>query len=222
MGAVYWQLNDIWPVASWSSIDYFGRWKALHYYAKRFFQPLAISCQEEGLLTQDQNVNAESYPLKKSIRLCVENETFNKKTLVVHWEIRDTAAKILRRESVNLSVDKLSSSWLPKIDLPDLAINDQYVSFHLLEGINLISEGTVILSLPKFFHWLDPQLEYSIEGSTITVKAQHYAKSVEIQNKEQDIILSDNYFDMNGGEKKIQILSGKPKGIKLRSVFDIR
>ena len=39
MGAVYWQLNDCWPVVSWSSIDYGGRWKALHYYAKRFFCP---------------------------------------------------------------------------------------------------------------------------------------------------------------------------------------
>ncbi|MGN0977961.1 MAG: glycoside hydrolase family 2 protein, partial [Faecousia sp.] len=44
MGAIIWQLNDCWPVASWASIDYFGRWKALHYYAKRFFAPVLISC----------------------------------------------------------------------------------------------------------------------------------------------------------------------------------
>ena len=47
MGAVYWQINDCWPVISWSSIDYCGRWKALHYYAKRFFAPVMISCEEE-------------------------------------------------------------------------------------------------------------------------------------------------------------------------------
>jgi beta-mannosidase len=222
MGAVYWQLNDIWPVASWSSIDYFGRWKALHYYAKRFFQPLTISCLEEGLLTQEQNVNAEPYPLKKSIRLCVANETLAKKDLTVRWEIRDLQAKILRQETANVSASKLSSFWLPKIDLPDLRINDQYVSFHLFEGKNLISEGTVIFSLPKFFHWADPQLQYSIDGATITVKSKSYAKSVEIQNKDQDLILSDNYFDMDGGEKTVRIFSGKPKGIKLRSIFDIK
>ena len=37
MGSLYWQLNDCWPGASWSSLDYFGNWKALHYYAKKFF-----------------------------------------------------------------------------------------------------------------------------------------------------------------------------------------
>ncbi len=44
MGTLYWQLNDLWPVISWSSIDYFGRWKQLHYHAKRFFNPVITSC----------------------------------------------------------------------------------------------------------------------------------------------------------------------------------
>ena len=52
MGAVYWQLNDCWPVASWSSIDYFGCRRSGDYYAKRFFAPLLLSCQEEGQMTQ--------------------------------------------------------------------------------------------------------------------------------------------------------------------------
>lgn len=50
MGAVYWQLNDCWPVVSWSSIDYRSRCKALHYYAKRFFAPVVVSCEEEDMV----------------------------------------------------------------------------------------------------------------------------------------------------------------------------
>ncbi|MBB2672139.1 UNVERIFIED_ORG: beta-mannosidase [Rhizobium esperanzae] len=50
MGTIYWQLNDTWPVASWSSLDYGGRWKAMHYLVKRFFQPVAIAAipSEDG------------------------------------------------------------------------------------------------------------------------------------------------------------------------------
>src|SRR5215470_1415949 len=47
-GSLYWQLDDCWPVASWSGIDYYGRWKALHYAARRFFAPLLVSPVEEG------------------------------------------------------------------------------------------------------------------------------------------------------------------------------
>jgi beta-mannosidase len=47
-GTLYWQLNDCWPVSSWSSIDYFGRWKALHYATRRFYAPVLLSTQVEG------------------------------------------------------------------------------------------------------------------------------------------------------------------------------
>ena len=225
MGTIYWQLNDCWPVASWSSIDYFFRWKALHYYAKRFFQPLMISCHEEGILTQNPNANNQpklKAALEKSFRLCVANETIKDGSFIVKWAIRDKKAKILKEKTISFKVPALSSTWLDKVDVPEIALNDEYVSYSLLDGNNVISEGTVIFSLPKFFHWEDPNLSYKISGDTITVKASAYAKSVEIQNRNQDLLLSDNFFDMNAGEKKIKILGGKPGKLRLRSVWDIR
>ena len=75
MGAVYWQLNDCWPVVSWSSVDYCGRWKALHYYARRFFAPVIISCREEGWMPREANMNRQHFTFEKSIRLNVVNET---------------------------------------------------------------------------------------------------------------------------------------------------
>jgi len=224
MGAIYWQLNDCWPAASWSSIDYFFRWKALHYYAKRFFQPLMISCHEEGLLTQNPNANHQPRikdAIEKSFRLSVANETTEEKKLTVKWEIRDKKAKVLKEKTIPVKVPALSSLWLDKVFVPEINIDDEYLSYHLYDGKTAVSEGTVIFSLPKYFHWEDPKLRYTINGDTITVKAAAYAKSVVIQNRNQDIVLSDNYFDMNAGEKKVKILSGKPVRIKLRSVWNI-
>jgi beta-mannosidase len=222
MGAIYWQLNDIWPVASWSSIDYFFRWKALHYFAKRFFRPVMISCHEEGILTQDTNVNRQPGPLEKSFRLSVANESRKELKLAVKWEIRDSGGKAIKEKTIPVKVPPLSSLWLDKEEVPDIALYDQYLSYHLLDGGRVISEGSVIFSLPKHFHDQDPKLSYTLSGGTITVKAAAYAKSVEILNRKQDMVLEDNYFDMDGGEKKVKIISGKPVGIKLRSVYDIR
>jgi beta-mannosidase len=223
MGTVYWQLNDIWPVTSWASIDYHFRWKALHYYAKRFFQPLMISCHEEGLLTQDPNVNAQPWRhIEKSFRLSAANESPEDKSLTVKWEIRDNYAKILREEKREIRLPAFSALWLEQVEVPEIALNDQYLSYHLYDGGREISGGTVIFSLPKFFHYRDPKLSCRVEGDTITVRAEAYAKSVEVLNENQDIILSDNYFDMDAGEKTLKIISGNPGGIKLRSVYDIR
>ena len=61
-----------------------------------------------------------------------------------------------------------------------------------------------------------------VEGDELVVSACVYAKSVEILNDREDMILSDNYFDMDGEEKRVKIISGQPEGIKLRSVYDIR
>ncbi|GHV10632.1 beta-mannosidase [Spirochaetia bacterium] len=238
MGAIYWQLNDIWPVTSWASVDYFLRWKALHYFAKRFFQPVMLSCHEEGLLTQNPNANHQPQvkaAIEKSFRLSVTNETFDEKKLTVKWEIRDRSARVIREKSIPVKVPALSSLWLDKVDVPDIVLDDQYLSYHLfapqlslkgegspLDGTTVVSEGSVIFSLPKYFHWADPKLSYKVDGDTITVKADAYAKSVEILNRNQDLILSDNYFDMDAGTKKVKIISGKANGIKLRSVFDIK
>jgi beta-mannosidase len=222
MGAIYWQLNDIWPVASWSSIDYCFRWKALHYYARRFFQPLTVSCHEEGVLTQDTNVNRQPGPLEKSFRLAVVNETFSGRKLAVKWEIRDKTAKILKEKTVPVNAPALSAVWLDKVEVPETAIYDEYLSYHLLDGGALIAEGSVIFSLPKHFHYCDPKLSCTVKGDTITVRAEAYAKSVEILNRNQDMVLSDNYFDMDAGEKQVTVISGRPNGIKLRSVYDIR
>jgi len=225
MGAMYWQVNDAWPVASWASIDYCFRWKALHYYAKRFYQPIMISCREEGLMTQGPNPNLQpeiKAAIEKSFCLSVTNETLNEMKLTVKWEIRDKLAKILKEKSVPVKVPALSSIWLDKVDVPEIALNDEYLSYHLYDGNNLISGGTVIFSLPKYFHWADPKLSCTVQGDTITVKAAAYAKSVEIRNKNEDLLLSDNFFDMNAGEKKVKILSGKAGVLRLRSVRDIR
>lgn len=221
MGAVYWQFNDCWPVASWSSVDYCQRLKALHYYARRFFAPIMISCEEEGMLGSGQELVRLPFEFPKSIRLCVANETMKQEEITVKWQLRDASAKILREETEKVTVPALSSVWLDKVELPDVDIYREYVSYQAILNDEVISEGTVIFSYPKYFRYEDPQLKVSVDDNRITVSASKYAKSVEILNEEEDLILSDNYFDLNADSKVVEILSGDAKNLKLRSVYDI-
>ncbi len=222
MGAVYWQLNDCWPVASWASIDYFGRWKALHYYAKRFFAPLMISCEEEGLLSQTMNTNAEPFPVKKSIRLSVANESMSARNVTVKWQLRNNDGSVISEESQELKVDALTSVWLDRKELDEASLYENYVSYQLFENGEEVSGGTVLFCAPKHFRFVDPKLSVRVEGDEIIVSAEHYAKSIEVRNENDDLILSDNFFDLNGGEKRVKVLKGNADKIEVRSVYSIR
>ena len=227
MGAIYWQLNDCWPVISWASIDYCGRWKALHYAAKRFFRPLTLSCAEEGLLTQDPNINFERYEyeenaLKKGMRLCVENETMLSHTVEVTWQLRRADASVIRQGSETVTVEPLSSKWLEYEDFADADTFGDYIAYQMTENGAPAASSTALFCAPKHFRFADPQLALRVEGDEIVVTAAAYARSVQILNADDTLKLSDNFFDMNAGESRVRILSGQPSGLRVRSVYDIR
>jgi len=222
MGTVVWQLNDIWPVASWAGIDYYGRWKALHYAEKRAFAPLMISCEEEGLLTQSMNVNAEPFDVEKSIRLNVANETLDTHFVTVSWQLCTAKGEIKKQASESLSIEPLCSGWLDKVSFPDADLYSDYVSYALIENGRRISEGTVLFCQPKHFHFENPDLSFSVEGDEIVVTSRCYAKSVEIRNENDDLICDNNFFDLSKGTKRIKVISGDTNTISLRSVYDIR
>lgn len=221
MGTIVWQLNDCWPTASWSSIDYEGRWKALHYFEKRFFAPLLISCKEEGMLSQNSDPNAQIDYLEKSIQLCVSNETLNDEELTVKWSLRNAKSEIKEEHTENVVSKALSSLWLEKHEFSDIDIYTDYVSYELVKDGEIISSGTVIFSLPKYFKFVDPELSVKVEKDELVITSKAYAKCVEIKNEDDTLLLSDNYFDMDAGGKRVKIISGKPEKLKVMSVYNI-
>ncbi len=224
MGTLYWQLNDIWPVASWASIDYFGRYKALQYVAKRFFAPVMISCAEIGETATRPFVimQPDAYDYSTQARLSVTNETTKEVYGIVNWALRSSDSKILQSGSQDVTVPALSSVWLDNMDFNKTDVLNNYLYFEYVVDGNVVSEGTVLFTVPKHFNFINPNLRCEIKGDEITVFADAYARYVEIDSPDSDFILSDNYFDMNAGSKTVKILEGTPKTIRLRSVYDIR
>ena len=222
MGAIIWQLNDIWPVASWVSIDYYGRWKALHYAAKRFFAPVMISAEEEGELSQNPKINEyHPAPLEKSFRLNVCNETLRDVTGEVVWALRTPDGAIVRQNQQTLTIPAMSAKWLDKVDCADASLTGHYISFAFVVDDVAVSEGKCIFCAPKHFEFVDPRLTVEKRGDTLVVTSHAYAKQVWLESEDADLLLDDNAFDMNPGTKVVRVVRGSAEKVRVRSVWDL-
>lgn len=224
MGSIYWQLNDCWPVASWSSIDYFGRWKALHYFAKRFYAPVLLSIKEEG-------TDAE---------LHVTNETRESVAATVVWKLRSNDGDVLKSGQVTQDIEPLTADKLESLSFADVLVGDQKRETYLEATLQLDgkfdSSTTVLFTQPKHFMFLDPTLKCDVTEDTdqfvVTVTADAFAKYVELDLKTADCKFSDNYFDVSPGTPKIVTvakdsltealdLNAFRDQLKQRSLYDI-
>ena len=223
MGAIYWQLNDCWPVASWASIDYYGRWKALHYQARRFFAPVLLSCEEEGQLSQNPHINEwHPEPIRCGARLNVSNERREPFRGEVRWQLRDPAGRVLREGAEPVEVPALSAVWLEPLPFPEANPRAAVLTFSLWNGGSRVSGGSCLFCAPKHFAFEDPRLEVVRAGSELIVRAQAYAQHVWLESEDPDLRLSDNDFDLvPGEEKRVRILRGTAEAPRARSVWEI-
>lgn len=198
MGSLYWQVNDSNPVISWSSIDYFGRWKALHYYAKRFYAPVLLSADISD---------------SDKIVFNVSNERMKPVQGIISWRVRKNTGGIITEGEIEVTAEPLSAvnaAVLMKDEvLPvDGTANSEYLrncylEYSLTEKSARLSSGTTLFVPYKSFNFVDPKLRLTVDdlGSKykINVAAEGFAKGVRIDSDRFDLVLSDNWFDLHSG-----------------------
>ena len=221
MGAVVWQLNDIWPVASWASIDYYGRWKALHYAEKKMFAPVMISCEEIGELSERPFCITEPAPIEKSAKLHVANETMQPVTGVAEWELCKPNSEVIIKGCQEITVPALDGVWLNKLDFNAYDEREIHLSYRFKVNGKVVSANSCLFTPPKHYYFEDPKLSVIKEGKLLTISASAYAKNVELEAVDGDCKLSDNYFDMEAGTYTVEILEGNATEFRCKSVFDI-
>lgn len=207
-GSLYWQVNDSNPVISWSSIDYYHRWKALHYAAKDFYAPVLLSADS---LDPDE------------IRLNVSSERQTEFTAAVRWRSHTADGKILAQGSTGIVVKPLSAEYVltltPEMTGITKPMRDKaYIEYSLIEKGIKLSGGTCMLVPPKSFRFVDPGLSYMVTdmGSKfkIEVSAKAFAKSVFLDLKEGDCLFSDNWFDLHQNSVNVYVSkSNLPEGM---------
>jgi beta-mannosidase len=194
MGSIFWQLNDCWPVASWSSIDYYGRWKALQYYAKRFYAPTLVSPHvEEG-----------------SVKVYIVSDKTEAQTATLRLRLMDFEGKVLLEEKQDVSVAPLTSKvyvdW-PFLKLTQAGASDLstvFVVAELMAGNTPISRNLTYLAPLKEVHLKPATLNVETTGGNgkirIRVTSPVLARSVYVSFGNLDVKVSDNYFDVLPGE----------------------
>lgn len=219
-GILYWQLNDCWPVASWSSLDYFGRWKALHYAARRFFAPVLLSIEDNPTRQDVYLTNETLHPVRGEMRWSLETlEGQVLDTGVVSTEAAgsDVTHCMGRDFSDRLSYDNRRDL----VFIAELWLNEQ-----------LAQRQTAFFVPTKHLNLAEPEItsQIQLEGDQIVIDLQgkKLARLVECSLEGADVVFSDNYFDLPAG-RIVRLTAPRPEGwtlqhirtvFKVRSVFD--
>lgn len=218
MGTLYWQLNDSWPVVSWSSIDYYGNWKALHYQARRAFAPLIVNAIQE-----DGNLNV----------YLISDKLEDTGGLTLDMKLTDFSGKRLARKSVKVEAPANSSvkvfgeavdAWVDETKRNTcfllLALRDRN-GREVARDVHYFVP-TKELDLPQTA--VRCKLKVADGSCEVTLSSPKLAKDVFVQIPYQGARFTDNFFDLLPGEtRKIVITSpeikknGKPE-ITLRHI----
>lgn len=224
MGSLYWQLNDCWPVASWSSVDYYGRWKALHYFAKKFYAPVLLSLREDG----------------SAVEVHLTNDTREQVKLEIQWKLRTNSSQVLKEGVIEAGIESLSATLCERLNFAEeLNVEGKrktYLECLLFIDGRQINMSTLLFTKPKHFVFVDPKINVEVveteETFELTLKSQAFAKYIELDLAEADCLFSDNYYDLSAGTaKKVTVekdrmstelsLEAFQAQLNVRSIFDI-
>lgn len=207
MGTLFWQLNDCWPVTSWSSVDYYGRWKAFQYQAKRSFNPILVDITANEVNYEVRVINDASIP--HHITLVEEVMDFNGNYIDGYNLAFDIEAN---------SNEVLSAT--PKDNYNTKNLRQMVISVTCTTAAGKTSRGLYYFVNPKDLQLSKPNIQISkIDELTYEISTDVLAKNVFL-SAEEDTFFSDNYFDLLPKEKIVVRLTKPVSKIKVKSLFD--
>jgi beta-mannosidase len=219
MGALYWQVNDCWTVASWSGMDYYGRWKAMQYYARRFFEPLLVSPHISG----------------DKIEIYVVSDFPEAKNAELKITLMDLSGKELMSRIEQISVEPIKGKVYLKMPVKEIAGGRDESDLVLVAELK--SDGKIVSTNQHYFKPFkdlkirQPKIETKISksgtGFKVSLSSDVIAKSVYLDGFNEGRF-SDNYFDLIPGKAvEIEFMEGGNMGesdfrrkLRVRSLID--
>ncbi len=221
-GSMYWQLNDCWGVCSWSSIDYYGNYKALQYGAKHFNAPLSVSVEDT----------------EEHIKVFVLNDLNSEQSVEAEYIIFDFEKGTLEQHRTAVEINALENRLMFELDVNEIKRVYDYrktgICARLYQNGVQINQKVVLLDnekklcLPKAK--LKTRITIEDKQLRLTIKTDSFARLVKAESNRSSNPFSDNFFDILPNEtKEITILSDKAmrirelaESIKIYSLSDIK
>ena len=206
-GILYWQLNDCWPVASWSSLDYYGRWKALHYYARKFFAPVMMSVEDDD----------------PTMSIWVTSDVEAPWQGEVEWQLATLDGKVLESgsEAVKLRAQESKCIFSRKFDLTPAQKRSTVFLAELKQNGSSVKHIITPFIASKHLELADPILKVQVKeqggGAVFDLSADTLARFVELRLEGADVVFSDNYVDVPAG-KAVQVTAPIPQGWSIAQV----
>lgn len=215
MGSLYWQLNDCWPVTSWSSVDYNGDWKALHYQVKQSFSDVLISLHEKGDSVLVYIVSDKIASIKGSLQV----------------KLIDFQGKVYFIENEEIVIKPNASSVYYSINKTNLSSNINFRNVVLQASFTNKNNNFNALhyfNSPKNLDIQNPNIRIKYIGNNqIEITTDVLAKNVFLSFKNEQIKFDNNYFDLLPNEKKIIQISSNFNtadllDINVKTLFDAK
>lgn len=210
MGTLYWQLNDCWPVISWSSVDYLGNWKALHYQVKRSFEGQVVLTEEKDGMLNFYGINDDFMKF---------NEVYVNFDIIKFKGEKLGSAGTAEGKGLNDNgIVKFDPFSLEEI-IGSSDRNEVFLNIHMKDkNQKTIARGTHFFAKPKDLKLTKPNLKIrKISSTEIEISTDVLAKDVYLMG---DVHFSDNFFDLLPKMSKRIILSKPLEKIEVMSLWD--
>jgi len=213
MGQFYWQLHDCWPVASWSSIDYYGRWKALQYYAVRFYDDVLVSPWNHDGKIETYVISDKLQPIKATLRI----------------RLMDFSGKVLSDKSTDIDVPAQSSAiYATQAEQEVLGSADPktvFAVYELQQNGKVIGWNEVFFTRTRDLNLPSPDIQVRVGSQggkvLITLKASTLARHVALFFGDLDVQATDNYFDILPGAEVSVTVEGKASADQVRQALKV-
>lgn len=209
-GSLWWQLNDCWGAPSWSSVDYFGKWKPLMYDAKRFFSPVALSVNERH----------------KKVEIHLLNDTLESGNYTVKARIMDFDGKTLSETVENVYSKAGEPKKAAVIATDGFDKRKCFLKAELYkDGVNIF-DTTCVFAPERTLDLKRAKIKMYVTGNKMTLESNTYARSVFIDIRGESAPLSDNSFDLIPGEQRVIRLEKDcridPQSISVKCVNNVK